>query len=179
MVSPYAIANIRSEVNEQSFTTEHFPPVRPALPPPSVSEAPRAKTEIPKPEPTTPGILLFICNRLLFKLSSWIHSTKHTNFITKQSFNSTTHIDTRSFVTARIVKPTWFWPSGRDYDSSRRRKPASRPRKYRWRHIWWSGSNSLGCSCEGTEQPHDTVRSYFFFISILYFYDRTNILLQQ
>ena len=60
MVSPYAIANIRNDVNEQSFMTEHFPPVRPALPPPSVSEAPPAKTEIPKPEPTTPGILLFI-----------------------------------------------------------------------------------------------------------------------
>ena len=59
MVSPYAIANIRNDVNEQSFMTEHFPPVRPALPPPSVSEGPPAKTEIPKSEPTTPGTFLF------------------------------------------------------------------------------------------------------------------------
>ena len=68
-VTPYAIAGIPNTVpNGQSVITDHFQPIRPVLPIPPVAEAPPAKTELPKPEPTSPGNL-FSLFRLVQYLS--------------------------------------------------------------------------------------------------------------
>ena len=56
IVNPYAIIGIPSTVpHGQSVITDHFQPIRPALPHPIVSEAPTAKTQTPKPEPSSPS----------------------------------------------------------------------------------------------------------------------------
>ena len=56
IVNPYAIVGIPSTVpHGQSVITDHFHPIRQALPQPIVSEAPPAKTQMPKPEPSSPS----------------------------------------------------------------------------------------------------------------------------